>query len=268
MKRISIKVVFVVLTVVSVLLLIGATFTTNWLQAMLISFAVNILTSVLVILLIEKKLNEQDQKIREREARALEKTYILNANKIIESILPVYRLEFNQLTIPVNRRIHGGVFSAIDASTFNSNFTISDLIDMLQPDITVYGTFGNTILDTYSIADRRLTDAFESMLTRCTFNYYPKLEESINTILSLSIQPNGISTILNLYRGGQQPAIQTIYGLMQNYNGNPQADYANNTYSGNLFINPLLLYLYLDSMKNALEAYCSEVKKIAEEELQ
>ena len=237
-----------------------------WWQSMLIALSINLITSLLVLNFVNRLLDSQAEKRHKKELKRKEKELILNYHQIIETLIPIYILEFNQLTIPVNERTKDNKFLPINSKTFNDSYKVNDLCDFASTDIFPFSTMGENIISAYGIALTKLEDKFETMITITPFEFYPSIREILKQLITESMLPNGIDT-LNLFCQGnnKKQLLPTIIQMIKDYNGNPLDDYNNNKYSGNLFLNIIHLYVHLDKTKKLIEQYLEEIQKIKEE---
>lgn len=224
-------------------------------QSILFSFAINLLTSLIIIFSVDFNLEKKTKQAAERQAKETELRQIKSCHRIIKPMLAIYTLEFNQLTIPVDARTENGRYLPIEHEAINSDFKLTDLRDVLSNDITVYGKFGNSALETYNVIYQKTVDAFSNMLSLCEYKYYPEIEEAVSDIVKFSNVPNSIDTLCTFQHNAS--VVQTLNGMLDSYEGNPDDDLNENKYSGNIFIHYLLLYRHLTGMREAVSRYCS-----------
>lgn len=254
--------------IVSVAVLIISYFMQEiWWQSMLIALSINLITSLLVLNFVNRLLDSQAEKRHKKELKRKERELILNYHQIIETLIPIYVLEFNQLTIPISERTKDNKFLPIDSKTFNDSYGVKDLCDFASTDIFPFSTMGENIISAYKIALKKLEGKFETMLTITPFEFYPSIREILKQLITESMLPNGIDT-LNLFCQGnnKKQLLPTIIQMIKDYNGNPLDDYNNNKYSGNLFLNVIHLYVHLGKTKKLIEQYLEEIEKIKEED--
>lgn len=246
-------IVYAVLFVGSFALLLLSKQANAWEQAIMISFAVNILTSILVVLVIDKRMDKKKKKMEADEEKSIELRDLLKQNELIEVLRPIIITHFNQLTIPTEKRIKDSKFQPINPFEFNHGFCVSDLVDLWTPDITVYGALGESELEAFRATHNKIMSAFEVMLTSSHFKYYPEVKSSLINITKVSLKPHCMESMLFLSQN--QATKKTMIDMMKAYSGNPEDDLRNNRYDGNLLLNPLLFFSYLVSFGNALEEY-------------
>lgn len=232
-------------------------------QNVLFSFSINLITSLIIIFSVDFNLEKKTKQAGERQAREAEKQQIKNCNRIIEPILAIYALEYNQLTIPVEKRTRNGKFLPLKATSLNNSFKLEDLKDILSIDITVYGKFGNTELETYNAVYQKTIEAFSNMLVLCEYKYYPTISNAVSDIVRLSYEPNAIDTLCT-FRNNPN-LMNTLNDMLKSYEGNPDDDLECEKYSGNVFLHVLLLYRHLTKMRIALNRYCNEISKLNED---
>lgn len=237
-----------------------------WWQSMLIALSINLITSLLILNFVNRLLDAQAEKRHRKEQKRKERELILNYHQIIETLIPIYILEFNQLTIPVNERTKDNQFLLINSKTFNNSYGVNDLCDFASTDIFPFSTMGKNIISAYGIVLRKLEDKFETMITITPFEYYPSIREILKQLITESMLPNGIDT-LNLFCQGnnKKQLLPTIIKMIKEYNGNPLDDYNNHKYSGNIFLNVIYLYVHLDKTRILIEQYLEEIEKMRKE---
>ncbi len=251
----------IIIAVIALFFVVCSFFWVNWMQSVSLSLGVNLLVSIIIIRFVNLKIEEQSKAIANEEERMNEHRKILRSNKVIDCILQIYISEFNQLTIPIDKRIVDSFLPPPDGSNFNESFTVNDLCDMFQPNLTIYGERSNCILETYAFFENKLVSAFETMLTNCTFSYYPEVEATIINIINTSYQPTAIES-LSFYRKASKDLFSTIREMIQEYNGNPLEDIKNDKYKSNVFLDVLILYFHLNKMKSWIEQYRIEIQKL------
>ena len=255
---------YIALVLLSIICFLVSIWCNAVIQSFLVSFSSGILASLLIFFLIDRRLSKYSNEIAENKEKSIERNSILNSDSIIQCLLPQYKLLFNQLTIPWNVRAVGGKFSHIDSTELH-DFSLQDLIDMFKPNITLYGAYGETSLDVYSHIDDRIIHSFESILMKNSFNHYPTILEKVKKIIDVSITPNGIAALRGIEKGN--PSIPKIVEeSIQSYEGMPYDDISSKKYNGNVFINVLYLYLYLEKMKNAIQEYESEITQLRDDQ--
>lgn len=255
-----IKLVYISLAIISVAMFAGGFFVDETWQNILFSFSINIITSLLLVWFVDYNIDKRNQEQALQNDIALEKLHIINSHRLVTTLITIYTLHFNQLTIPVDNRTKNHTYLPIDSTKLNKSFSIPDLSDMFTLNITAYGTFSDTVLEAYNISLKMLLDSFTNMNSVCTFKYNSNIGDSIVDIINICKEPNGIDTLIQYQRN---PIVtKPILSVMKEYTGNPIEDYETDKYLGNLFINPLMLYLHLNNMKTALEKYDTEIKKL------
>lgn len=247
------------LLISAILILVGIK-VNGTLQSVLFSFAINLITSLIIIFSVDFNIEKKTKKAEKRQAEESELRQIKSCHRIIEPILAIYTLEYNQLTIPVNARTENGRYLPIECNALNNDFKLTDLKDALSTDITVYGKFGNSALETYNVIYQKTIAAFSNMLSLCECKYYPEISEAISDIVKLSNMPNSIDTLCAFQHNAM--VMQTLNKMLDSYEGNPDDDLNENKYSGNLFIHYLLLYRHLMEMRKAICRYYSVIKEM------
>lgn len=262
-KGIKIVNIYCVLIIVSIILFVLGIKATGVFQSVLFSFAINLITSLVIIFFVDLNLEKKAKKAEEKQARALEISQIKSCHSLIKPVLSIYTLEFNQLTTPINDRTQNGEFLPINADTLNKDFKLKDLRDILSIDITVYGRLGNTILETYEVIHQRMTDNFANMLFLCKFKYYPEIANAVSDIVNLANMPTSIDTLCTLKDNQGLKAV--LNNMLDSYEGDPEKDLAEDKYSGNIFLCYILIYNHLKKMQQALDKYCSLISELITE---
>lgn len=235
----------------------------TWWQTVSMSISINVLTSLLLLNLVDRLLDKQSIKKEQLRAKKQEKNAILNYHKMIEALLDMYIQEFNQLTIPISKRTKDNVFTDISNSSFNNDFEVSDLRDFAHIDILPFNVLGETIIYDYKDIFNRLCAKFYSLFTNCSFEYFPQMRDVLCDILKESDIPNGIDSLISFTKWQKrEQVLTTLADLALNYSGNPDKDLANCKYNGNLFINIILLYNHLTKMYNLMKRYKQEIERI------
>ena len=233
----------------------------GWWETLLLSVGVNLLSAIIIIVSVNAIVEKQSKEIAEEKEKESECRMIAGANKVISCILPFYITEFNQLTIPIDKRIVNSYLTVPSGSQFNESFAVNDLRDMFFNDLALYGNKTNCILETYDEYEKKLISAFERMLTICSFSHFPALENTIENILSMSYRSTTAELLSFLNQSGQS-YVDRIKMMISDYSGNPDEDYQNNKYISNEFFDVLNLYHHLKRMKSAIEAYREEIQKV------
>lgn len=232
-------------------------------QSIMISLSTNIFTSLLLLSSVDMLLNSQAEKLNKKEIKRKEKTFIINYNEIIEILISMYTLEYNQLTIPINKRTKNNRFLDIDDKTLNQTFTINDLCDFAGVDILTFSPLGESIICGYKSIYGKLIDKILFLLTNGSFEYYPNLQKILSSLVKDSLLPQGLDTLISFTGAGKNSnVLSTITSMIDTYQGNPMDDYKNQKYSGNLFLNVILLYIHLIKSKKYIEDYKCEIEKI------
>lgn len=178
-------------------------------------------------------------------------------------LLEMYVLEYNQLTIPICNRSKNNRFTDIDGKYLNKSFGISELRDFAQIDILPFNVLGETIIYGYKDVLNRICAKFLCLFTNCTFEYYPEISNVLSEIIMESEMPNGIDTLISFTKWhNKKQVLKSIDEMISTYSGNPEEDFANGKYNGNLFLNVVLLYKHLIKMRNLIDRYTEEIEKI------
>lgn len=231
-------------------------------QSILISFSINLITSLLVLDFVDVLLDSQSKKIRESELKEIERQTILNYHQIMELLISIYILEFNQLTIPIDKRTKDNRFLPIDENSFNSSYKLNDLCDFASTDIFPFAVLGDNIISAYNNAFEKLEVKFETMLTIADFRFYPQIRKVIEQFIRTSMLPNGIDTLKMFSKCNNTKELSIVTQMIQKYDGDPINDYKEQTYSGNIFLHVINLFVHLERTKQIIEQYRQEIEKI------
>lgn len=263
MKR-AIIIIDIVGTIISVGLLAASYYIkTVWWQSVVLSFSLNVLTSLLLLNFVDRVLDSQDEKKEKRRAKKQEKNAIINYHKVTEVLFEMYVLEYNQLTIPICNRSKNNRFTDIDSKHLNKSFGIPELCDFAQMDILPFNALGKTIIHGYRDIFNRMCVKFLCLFTNCSFEYYPEIRDVISEIIKESEMPNGIDTLIGFTNWQKKELVlKNIGEMISTYSGNPDEDFANGKYNGNLFLSVVLLYEHLIRMRNLMDRYMEEIEKI------
>ncbi|MBR7081207.1 MAG: hypothetical protein IKI49_00640 [Oscillospiraceae bacterium] len=227
-------------------------------QSILLSMGTNLIASVIILLLINSSLESYAARVAEGKEKSAERQAILNSDSVIQCILPQYKLLFNQLVTPWNARTKDGTFLPIDNSELK-DFTLNDLMDLFKINITVFGAYNECSLETYSVTNSRLVRSFENILIMNSFHHYPAICDAIKAIITISLFPNGIPAMLKIKQCNDANTIELLERMIQSYEGNPIDDLKTQKFKGNLMLNVIHLYFYLQRMKAAIQDYESKI---------
>ena len=261
-KEIKMGYIYCGLFLISVGLLFAGNKANSAAQDVMFSIAINLLTSLIIIFVVDFNLEKKTKQIAERQAKEAEFRQIKSCHLIIEPLLAIYTLEYNQLTIPVDARTKNGQYLPIEYESLNNDFKLTDLRDVLSTDITVYGKLGNSALETYKAIYQKTIDAFSNMLSLCECKHYPEIAEVVSDIVTFSNEPNSIDSLCAFQYNAS--IINTLNGMLDSYKGNPEDDFNENKYSGSLFIHYILLYRHLTGMRMKVSRYLSIIKSLNE----
>ena len=240
---------------------------TLW-QSIFISISINIFTSLLVLTFVDRIIDSQHKREDEQKSKAIERGKILRIHKLVQQLLPNYIVEFNQITIPLKQRTgENGKYLPIDCHNFNSDFSIKDLIDFDTIDITVNGSFDEKAITSFQRIQDIVIEKLERMITEIEFYYYKDLEQSIVTVINSSRIANGIKQLELFSFKANAKIAKCIKEMIQKYNGNPIEDYMTGKFSGNALLHIINLYVYLINMRNCVNSYMAEIKKIENESI-
>jgi hypothetical protein len=181
----------------------------------------------------------------------------------VESVLPIYILLYNQLTIPIEQRTNDNRPSRISSKEFNENVPLQAMLDVLQPNITLYGEFNETSLEVFERINDKIISVFERILMNTNYKYYLDIRQSIVNIIDVSLQPSFIPSCKVLLR--QDKVLKILKSMMENYDGNPIIDLYSDKYDGNLFLQPLKLYGYLYLSKGVIQNYIKCIEQLKQE---
>lgn len=252
--------IYCVLFLISIGIFLAGIKANTTVQSVLFSFAINVFTSLIIIFSVDFNLEKKAKLAAERKAKKDEFNHINSCHRIIEPLLAVYILEYNQLTIPVSLRSENGKYLPIKQDAMMENFKLADLKDILFPDITVYGSYGNSALRTYDNVYKKTVEAFSNMLAICEFKYYPEISDVVSDIIKLSNVPNSIDDLCAIQH--KTEIVNMLKHMLESYTGNPDDDLERNKFSGNLFLNYLLLYRHLNCMRIAINRYCTAINEM------
>ena len=247
------------LIIVSVGLFLVGIKANSTVQNILFSFAINMLASLIIIFSVDFNIDKKAKQAAERQVKESELRQINICHRAIEPILEIYILEYNQLLIPISMRTENGKFLPIKQDKMVESFNLSDLKDALSFDITVCDKLGNSVLETYNVVYKKTVDAFSNMLAACECKYYQEVEEAVLNIVKLSHIPNSIDTLCAIRQN--EEIMKLLRNMLDSYTGNPDDDLKENKYSGNLFINYLLLYRHLTCMRAAINQYYTAIEE-------
>lgn len=237
-------------------------------QSILISVSINIFTSLLVLTFVDWIIDSQRKKEDADKKKARERGKILRIHKLIQQILPNYIVEFNQITIPVKRRTNEhGYYMPIDNQNFNDDFRIKDLIDFDTIDITVNGSFYDKAITCFQNVQCVMIDKLERMITEVEFNYYQNLELTVIEIINNSRNANGIKQLELISTKENREVAKIVKKGIEEYDGDPMADYLSGRFSGNALLHIINLYVYLINMRKSIRSYINEIKKIENESI-
>lgn len=234
-----------------------------WWQSVALSLSINSICSLLVFNFVNRIFDKEVERKNEEVLIQQEKSDILKHVKIIEVYLHFYILEYNQLTIPLERRTKEHKFEPIDNTHFNVDFNINDLKTFAQIDIGPNSKITDKIIQRYDITYRTLVDKFEKFLSSCNFKYHQNIYNVTRSIIIESFRPNGIENLLEYCSNNVNDKIlPTIVNMCSEYKGNPVEDYNSRTFSGNLFQPIIELYVHLIKTQELLTSFTSEINSL------
>lgn len=235
-------------------------------NAILISFSINTLTTLLVLTFVDQIIDIQRKRDEVNRDRAAERSKILRIHKLIEQLLPNYIMEFNQITMPLKLRTTAdGRYLAIDYTSFKNDFTIKDLVDFDVIDITVNGAFYDKAITSFRLIQDGIIEKMERMITEIEFVYYCDLEGAVLELIKKSQNANGIKQLEFLSNNQNKHCAKLIKEGIEEYDGDPFNDYISGKYSGNALLHIVNLFMYLVNMRECFNNYLTEIKKIENE---
>ena len=256
----KINVIVVTIAAVSIVLIVIGCFCKDIAQNILISLGTNVFTSTLLFFLIDQRIDEKKQKDDEKHKRKSERKNILKYHMSLEAKLTELYVHYNQLVVPYEDRIEDNKFLPIKRDGFEEVNHVSQLIDLFNNSVTVYGRFGETSLAAFKRTHDKTIELFRSFLLEIDFDAYEELRKSLEQINIVASMPNCIESLESLQN--KKVAVDTIKELMKSYEGDMNEDIISQKYSGNLLLQPLTLCYYLCTFSSAVEKYILEINKI------
>ena len=256
----KINAIVVIIAVVAVVLVVIGCFCTDIAQNILISLGTNVFTSTVLFFFIDQRIEEKKQKDDEKYKRKNERKNILKYHMSLEAKLTELFVHYNQLIIPYEDRIKDGKFLPIRRDGFEELEHVSQLVDLFNNSVTVYGRFGETSLSAFKRTHDKIIELFRACLLEIDFDSYDELKKTLERINTVSSMPNCIEALESLQN--QKVCVDMLKELMKSYNGNINEDIVSQKYSGNLILQPLTLCYYLCAFKEAVNAYVFEINRI------
>ena len=256
----KINVIVVTIAVVAIALIVTGCFFDDIVQNILISLGTNILTSTILFFLIDQRIEEKKQEDDEKHKRKNERKNILKYHMSLEAKLVELYVHYNQLVIPYDDRIEDNKFLPLKRDGFEELEHVSQLTDLFNKSVTVYGGFGETSLSAFKRTHDKMVELFRSFMLEIDFDSYEELKKALEQINAIASMPNCMESLESLQN--KKVAVDTIKGLMKSYEGDMNEDIISQKYSGNLLLQPLTLCYYLCAFSSAVEKYISEINKI------
>ena len=250
----------ILIAAASVLLIVFGCLLKGNAQSILISFGANLITSILLFFLIDKRIDEGKRIADEETKRKKEKKQILKHHMSLELKLKELFVHYNQLIIPYDERVQDHTFLPIRDDGFEDLDHISQLVDMFNTSITIYGQFGETCLTAFKRTHDKISELFRMFLIEVDFECYPEVKKTLDNLMKILSSPNCMEALENFSR--DKKVISVMREMMKDYSGNLQEDITVRKYSGNLFLQPLTLCYYLNAFATAVNAYISEISKL------
>ena len=218
------------------------------------------MTSTILFFLIDQRIEEKKQEDDEKHKRKNERKNILKYHMSLEAKLVELYVHYNQLVIPYEDRIEDNKFLPLKKDGFENLEHVSQLIDLSNKSVTVYGRFGETSLSAFKRTHDGIIELFRTFLLEIDFDSYEELRKALEQINIIASMPNCMESLESLQN--QKAVVDDIKGLMKSYEGDMNEDIVSQKYSGNLLLQPLTLCYYLCTFSGAVEKYISEINKI------
>lgn len=255
-KKLSICIVIIGLSA-SLAFGVPAFFLNYFWQSLFIALSANLFTSVLAFIFITIAIDKIDEKKENNRLRSEEKRSVLRYADLIKCRLDVYTLYFNELTQPFDAN-----FKTSSTDSFN-DVKINNLKDMFFPDVHLHSKLGLSIIESYYRSYNSLLSIIERMYFSLDFTYHESLKESLKNIILNSTQPNGIETLVSFDRNhGNQNTTNLVVKMIADYDGDINKDIESKKYSGNIFLNVILLFIHLSLSRELFSALRENIANI------
>ena len=254
------NVVGIAIFIISVLLIVSGCFLKGNAQNILISFGTNLITSVILFFLIDKRIDVEKQRDDEKVGRKNERKQILKQHLSIEVQLKELFIHYNQLVVPHQQRILGNKVLPVKEDGFVQLDHISQMVDVCGRSFSCFSPYKESALAAFKRTHDEIMGAFKIFLCEVDFEYYDGVKESLEKIVAITALPNCIETMET--RTHDNRIIDAMQKWMKSYDGNVREDVLTSKYSGTICYQPIMLYYYLSELASSVNAYMTEINKI------
>ena len=237
-------------------------FCEGWSQSFFVALSVNVLTTVLGYLFITVAVEKIDAKKEERLLIVEEKKAIGRYLPLLKTKISNYIQQFNELTQNMKDTLKGGL-----SKTFN-DIVVNKMSDMFLSSVLPRNKILSSVIESYFNEYLSVSSFVDRTLFSVNFSKYIGLKQALENIYLKTNDSNGIKSLISFdkYHHETNPEIAScLVKMMNEYDGDFENDYSSGKYSGNLFLNVILLCHHLKINKEAFQQLIKEIELFEKE---
>ena len=224
-------------------------------NSILFGIATNFIGIVITISFVQFFFDKQ----REKDERNEEKKKILRCDKIMQDLIDVFTVHFNQLTTPLDRKSGDS-----NNNTINIDFAFTDLRGLYQVSLLFQDKIYSTSIVSFYESELKLRDYCSVSLRDIDYKYYPEIGELLLRFVRVSTSQDVRNFVLSI--APKSLADKGMSSIISEWIGDASKDWVEHVHSGelksNIMIPFVVLYDMLKEEGQIVFEYCEAISKI------
>ena len=227
-------------------------------NSILFGIATNLFGIAITISFVQFFLDQQ----QEKDDRIEEARRILRQDRIMQELIEIYTVHYNQLTTPLND-IKGLPVS--DTKKLNLEFVFTDLRDMYHPSRLLRDRIYNPAIVSFYESELTLREYCVALLRDIDYKYHPEIGEALLNFVKISTSFDVRNAILSFVPKSMDD--QEMSSYISKLIGDNSTNWVELAHSGELGSNIMIpfgsLYDMLKAEGQLIVTYCEAVKKVS-----
>ena len=227
-------------------------------NSILFGIATNLLGIAITISFVQFFIDQQ----QEKDDRTEEARRILRQDRIMQELIEIYTVQYNQLTTPFDERKG---FPAFDSTKLNLEFVFTDLRDLYQVSILVRDKIYCSAIVSFYESEQKLREYCSVSLRDIDYKYYPEIGELLLNFVRISTSFDVRNVILSFVPKSMDD--QEMSSYISKLIGDNSTNWVELAHSGELGSNIMIPFVSLYDMLKAegqlIVTYCEAVKKVS-----